>query len=57
MKAHKAAYKRKLAEAIEWFQGEGRGEKLITAARIYNVNVDSIRMAIKRTQSRQKKKA
>jgi len=44
----KPAYKRKLAEAIEWLQREGYGEKAATTARIYRVNADSIRTSIKR---------
>ena len=46
----------RLVEAIEWLQGEGRGEKPVTAARIYRVNADSIRTSMKRTARRLQKK-
>jgi hypothetical protein len=46
----KAAYKTRLAEAVEWLQGDGRGEKPVTAARIYGVNPGSIRTSIKRAR-------
>jgi len=51
----KSAYKRRLAEAVQWLQGEGHGEKPATAARIYKVNAGSIRTSMKRVRRLQKK--
>jgi hypothetical protein len=50
IKAAKAAYKQRLSEAVQWLQGEGCEEKPATAARIYRVDANAIRMALKRTQ-------
>jgi hypothetical protein len=44
----KLAYKKRLAEAVAWLQGEGHEEKPATAARIYRVNAASIQASLKR---------
>jgi len=49
-KAAQAEYKKRLAEAVQWLQEEGHGEKPVTAARIYDVDADSIRIALKRAK-------
>ena len=47
----KAEYKAQLTAAIQWIQ-ENPTEKLVVAARIYKVKPDSIRIALKRMQKR-----
>jgi hypothetical protein len=48
----KLAYKKRLAEAVAWLQGEGHDEKPATVARIYRVNAASIRASLKRANRR-----
>ena len=48
-------YKAQLAAAIKWSQ-ENPKEKFVVAARIFKVNPDSVRIAIKRTQKKNRTK-
>ena len=52
VKAAKVAYyKQRLSEAVQWLQGEGQGATVATnASRVYEVNHNAIRMALKRDQ-------
>ena len=50
----KIEYKARLASAIEWSQ-EDPTEKVVTAGRIFDVNPQSIRMALKRTKRKDQK--
>ena len=56
IKVAKAAYKKRLAEAVKWLQGEGRDEKPVTAARIYRVDANSVGKALNRALKRAGKK-
>jgi hypothetical protein len=53
----KAAYKQRLSEAVQWLQGEGSEEKPVTATRIYQVDANAIRMALRRARRYAKRRA
>jgi hypothetical protein len=58
VKAAKVAYKQRLSEAVQWLQGEGQGGTVANASRVYEVNHNAIRMALKRDrQYTQQKRA
>jgi DDE superfamily endonuclease len=57
IQAAKAAYKQRLSEAVQWLQGEGSEGKPVTAARIYQVDANAIRMALKRARRYAKQRA
>ena len=46
------AYRQALAKAIEWKEGEGPAEYLVPAARIFGVEEDAIRKALKRKEEK-----
>jgi len=52
LKDDPVAYKKALAEAIEWKEGEGSEESWPTIRRIFKVNGDAVRMAFNRKQKR-----
>ena len=52
----KLAYKKRLAEAVAWLQGEGYEEKPATAARTHRVNAASIRASLKLANRRHQMK-
>ncbi len=47
-KSDPIAFKKALAEAIEWLEGEGVGEHYSTVGTIFKIDPDSIRIAIRR---------
>jgi hypothetical protein len=51
-KSDPIAYKKALAEAIEWKEGEGSQESWPTIGTIFRIDGDAIRMAFKRKQNR-----
>jgi hypothetical protein len=58
IQAAKAAYRQRLSDAIEWLQSKkGSKEKPVTAARIYKVNANAIRMALRRARRYAKQRA
>ena len=48
------AYRQAIAKAIEWKEGEGSTEHLVTAARIFRVDEDAIRKALKHKEEKSK---
>jgi hypothetical protein len=47
-KSNPIAFKKALAEAIEWLEGEGVGERFSTVRTIFKISPDAIRITIDR---------